>query len=100
MGKSHAAKAEIATVKIMVRMPSDMADTTGSTEQPKLRTKQRAIRAVITLLFLQGGINTAINMPYRATLKALTTPTGRILPAITPKAAPNAQHKTATNAAP
>ena len=45
----------------------------------------------ISLLFRAAGMMTARNMPYRPTLRALTTLAGRIFPTVVPKKVPSDQ---------
>lgn len=52
------------------------------------------------LLFLDGGIIIAKNIPYKDTLKALVILPGKRLPAMAPKAVPTAQHGPAMETAP
>ena len=56
--------------------------------------------AAMILFFLAGGITTARNMPYIATLIALMTGAGRIMPTIVPRKVPSTQPGAATLAAP
>ena len=54
------------------------------------RKLTRTTPPTIRLAFA-AGMMMAMNMPYRATLSALTRDTGRTLPATTPMAVPKAQ---------
>ena len=54
---------EIKTVRTIVRVPSEMPEKHGMTESAKLSAKQTATVPATILLFLQGGIITARNIP-------------------------------------
>ena len=99
-GNKSAAPAEIVTVRIMVRVPSDRVLIHGRTEQAKLAAKDRATRTATTLFFRAGGMITARNIPKRATLKALTTRSGKMLPAMMPRDVPMDQPGIAMSMAP
>ena len=57
----------------------------------KLAIKLITINPATILFSFAGGTKTAANIPYRATLKALTTLRGRIFPINTPKKVPIVQ---------
>ena len=78
----------MATVNIIVLVPSDKSDRTGSLAKQKLHIKLTATKPAITLFSLAGGIIMAINIPNKATLRAATTLPGKIFHAITPMAVP------------
>ena len=86
--------------RIMVRVPSDRVLIHGRTEQAKLAAKDRATRTATTLFFRAGGMITARNIPKRATLKALTTRSGKMLPAMMPRDVPMDQPGIAMSMAP
>ena len=88
LGNNMAAPADISTVRMIVLVPSDISFTKGIYVATKLAIKQNTTRPHTTLSFLACGIITAKNIPYRATLKALTKRSGSRLPAITPSAVP------------
>ena len=60
----------MATVNIIVLVPSDKSDRTGSLAKQKLHIKLTATKPAITLFSLAGGIIMAINIPNKATLRA------------------------------
>ena len=99
-GNRTAAAAAMITVSRIVRIPSDMFDTPGRYAAAKLAPKHTIMIPAIRLFFLAGGMITARNIPYRATLNALTSRKGRILPAIVPSAVPSAQQGAADKTAP
>ena len=68
-----------------------VSEITGRTEARPLHTKQSTTIPKITLFFLAGGIKMARNIPYKATLKALTRRSGSRFPAMAPRAVPTAQ---------
>ena len=99
-GNSTAAAAEMATVKIMVRVPPDNAEMPGRYSQVKLSTKLMTTSAATMRFLRAGGMMIAKNIPYSATLSALTTRSGSALPAIMPSAVPMAQAGAASRIAP
>ena len=68
--------------------------------QAKLKAKLIATNAATILLFLAGGMMMAKNMPYRATLSALTARSGSAFPAKMPQAVPPAHAGAASRIAP
>lgn len=78
----------MAMVKIIILVPSGMLENKLILELKKERIKLIMIIPVITLLFLAGGMIMPINIPYRATLNAETSLSGKILPATIPSAVP------------
>ena len=68
--------------------------------EAKLAAKDRATRTATTLFFRAGGMITARNMSKRATLKALTTRSGKMLPAMMPRDVPMDQPGMAMSMAP
>jgi len=87
-------------VRIIVLVPSEREENTDSFDVMKLRAKLRRTNAPTTRLFLEGGIIMARNIPKRASLRALTTLSGRRFPAITPIAVPTDQEGRAMANAP
>ena len=85
MGKSSAAAPAIAMVRRMVMVPLEMEVKSGSLAAAKLAAKLKAMHAARIRLLFAGGIIMARNMPYKATLSALTIRTGRTLPATMPQ---------------
>ena len=85
-------------VNMIVRVPAEILSNIY--EAIKLKMKLTATVKAIVLSLLAGGIITARNIPYKATLKALMAEVGNILPAIIPKAVPIDQPGKATNIAP
>ena len=81
-------------------MPSEREAMPGRQPQAKLRAKLSITSTATTLFFRAGGMIMARNMPYRATLRALTTRTGSRLPAMMPSAVPMAQAGAASAMAP
>ena len=78
------------TVSTMVRVPSLMALTPGRTLHRKLAAKLMPTNAATTRFCRAGGIMIAKNIPYSATLSALTMRSGSALPARMPSAVPPA----------
>ena len=72
-------------------MLSDIFSNIGILDTRKLARKLKITTPPTLLLVLDTGTIMAINMPYSATLKALTIETGRILPATIPRAVPKDQ---------
>ena len=84
----------------MVRLPSERLRTPGRYRHRKLSPKLTATSPATTRLFLAGGMMMAKNIPYSATLRALTARSGRALPARMPRAVPQAQAGAASRMAP
>ena len=61
------------------------------TVKRKLAPKERQTSPASTRFSLHGGMMTARNIPYRATLSELTRIGGSVLPAETPRNVPTAQ---------
>ena len=99
-GKKSAANPESKTVRMIVRMLAERFANHEIWLAPKLHAKLMKINPQITLFVRAGGMMIAKNIPYNATLRALTTDAGRILPAIIPTAVPLAQENPARINAP
>lgn len=56
IGKKIAARAEMSTVRMIVRVPSDSSDNSGNLEKQKLAAKLIITNPPIILFFLEGGI--------------------------------------------
>ena len=89
--KDAAAAAEIATVRMMTRVPGETDESTGRYANAQLAAIAMTISARITRFSLAGGTMIARNMPYRPTLSALTMFAGSTLPITTPKYVPSDQ---------
>ena len=62
-GNKNAVVADIAIVKIIVRVPADRYEIIGSREAAKLAVKQTKTKPAITLFLYAGGIIIAKNIP-------------------------------------
>lgn len=87
-------------VRIMVRVPCESDDTYGRDSAAYEHAKLTMTAPSTFLSFFDAGIITARNMPKSATLRALTTLAGRILPMLMPIAVPVAHIGTAVRRAP
>ncbi len=81
-------------------MLSDRPSNAGILDTAKLARKLTSITPPTTLPVFAAGMIIATNIPYNATLNALTTETGITLPAATPIAVPIAQPGSAMAMAP
>ena len=88
IGKQSAAAEEMTTVRIIVLVPFWRSEIKGRIEEARLMAKERATRPARILFFLAGGIITERNIPYRATLNALTAREGSRFPAMIPSDVP------------
>ena len=100
IGKKNAAEADMAIVRMIVLVPEEIPEKIEALLAIKLKAKLMPISPIMILFLRAGGKIIAKNIPYRATLNALTTLIGRMLPAIIPAAVPNAQAGDATTIAP
>ena len=90
-GFTIAATAEMIMVRKMVRIPLLKVLSHGVTAHNPLSRKLTATATATALSFREGGMMIAINIPYRATLRADTIPAGNTLPAMMPQYVPKAQ---------
>ena len=81
-------------------MLSDKRPNRGIFDTMKLTRKLMITTPPTTLFVLEAGIMIAMNIPYSATLKALTTDAGSTLPATIPMAVPIDHPGSATAMAP
>ena len=77
-----------------------LSDNDVKRDNRKLQAKLNRTSSVMILFFLQAGTKIAMNMPYKATDKALTILRGRTLPMRMPNAVPKAQQGEAKQIAP
>lgn len=80
----------------MIRKPEEIWFNKGIQENKKLAPMDTRTTPAMIRLALDGGMMTAINIPYRATPRALKIRPGSILPERTPKKVPKAQPGEAT----
>ena len=92
--------AERITVMMMMRVPEEIPAKRGQTENPRLTAMETRTTPRMTLFFLAAGMMTARNIPYRATLRALTSRSGRMFPTEHPRKVPVAQPGMATTIMP
>ncbi len=100
MGTSAAEAEAINTVSRITRVPADMADNGGRTPDSQLHKNPVPTHRATALSAFTGGMMMARNMPYSATLRALTSRPGSRLPMMIPRAVPTAQDGTDTAMAP
>ena len=81
-------------------MLSDILSNKGILDIAKLIKKLAITTQPTALSSLEAGTMIATNMPYNATLNALTMAVGRIFPAMMPKAVPKDQLGIAMSIAP
>ena len=79
------------TVRRLIFILSDIRSSCGILDTAKLARKLAITTPPTILSVLAAGMMMAINIPYSATLKALTIDAGRMLPATIPKAVPSDQ---------
>lgn len=73
---------------MMILIPDDISLTQGRYAIAVLAAIAVTMIPAMILFSLQGGMMTAINIAYRATLMALSTLSGRISPDTTPTYVP------------
>lgn len=99
IGLIHAARQEKIIVRIIVRVPDVQLLIIGIIVNNPLHRALTSMTHNMFLSFFAGGMIMAINMPYNDTLSAVTTLSGRMLPAVIPMAHPDAQNIVDINAA-
>ena len=95
-----AAAEAITSVSMIIFVPEDMVLSIGSTVDSALAIMEMITTIAMVLLSFDGGMMTAMNMPYKATPKALDRLRGRMYPTAAPSIVPMSQAGEPTDMAP